>query len=144
MLSAQDTMQNFTRRGSRHVLFADDRYGSRPFVAGNSILAPVDDLIRYRRFAVPRDDHGVNPLAPLRIGNADDGDIFYLGMGSYKRLYFRRIDILSARDDHVAFAIDQKNVAVIVPAGEVADRAIVSAKGLFRLVGQLPVPVEGV
>jgi hypothetical protein len=60
------------------------------------------------------------------------------------RLDLGRVDVLAAGDDHVALAVDEVDVAVRVAPGHVADRAVVAAEGLARLLGQLPVAVEGV
>ena len=69
-------------------------------------------------------------------------DILDGRMGLKRRLDFGRIDVLAAADDHVALAIDEVVVAVLVAPRHVADRAVRAAKGLGGLLGQLPVAAE--
>src|SRR6185503_8572043 len=52
------------------------------------------------------------------------------------------INILAAGDDHVALAVDEMNVAVLVAAGEITDRAIVATESVPSFFGQLPVAVK--
>ena len=84
MLRAQDAMQDLSGRGSRHILFTDERHRSRPLVAGNAILAPVEDFIRCRGYAIAGNNHGVHPFAPCLIRNPDDSDVFHLWMSADK------------------------------------------------------------
>ena len=110
-------MQNFSGCRTRHVLFGNKRYRSRPLVTGDAVLAPFDDFLGSGHFTVPRNDDGVNAFAPLFVGNANDCDVLDLRVTADQRLHFRRINILATRNDHVALAIDQENVAIFVAAG---------------------------
>ena len=135
-------MQDLSGRGPRHVLFGNERYRAWPLVAGDAVFAPFHDFFGGRRFTVPRNDDGVNAFAPLFVRNADDRDVLHLGMAADQRFHFGGIDVLAARNDHVALAVDQENVAVLVATGEIADRAVVAAERVAGFVGQLPVAVE--
>ena len=53
------------------------------------------------------------------------------GMRAEHGLDLGRIDVLAAGDDHVALAVDEVDVAVLVAAGHVADRAVVAAERLL-------------
>src|SRR5215831_1480486 len=59
-------------------------------------------------------------LAPLRVGDADDRRFRDLGAVGEDALEFSRIDILTARHNHVLRASDDPVVALLVPAREVA------------------------
>src|SRR5512143_70092 len=119
-------MQDLSGCGSRHLLFQYERYRSRTFVAGDTILAPVQNFILRWRCVIPRNDDSVNAHAPFLVRDTDNGDVLDLRVTGNEGLHFRRIDVLSPGNDHVALAINQKNVAVPVAAGEVADRAVVA------------------
>src|SRR5262245_10089414 len=55
-----------------------------------------------------------------------------------------RIDVLSAGYDHVALAVDQINVALLVTAREIADRAVVAAECFACFLRQLPIAIKRV
>ena len=76
--------------------------------------------------------------------SADHRHVLHLLVRAEQRLDLGRIDVLAAGNDHVALAVDQIDVAVLVAAGHVADRAVFAAERLPGLVRQLPVAVERV
>ena len=49
---AQDAVQDLSHGGPRHCLLSQERYRSRPLVAGNPVDAPVEDLPFGREHAV--------------------------------------------------------------------------------------------
>ena len=89
-------------------------------------------------------DDRVNALAPFFIRQADHGDVLDQGMRADQGFDFGGIDVLAAGDDHVALAVGEMDVAVLVAAGHVADRAIVAAESFLGLLRQAPVAVERV
>ena len=89
-------------------------------------------------------DDGVNALAPFCVRQADHRDVLDQRMRADQCFDFGGIDVLAAGDDHVALAVGEMDVAVLVAAGHVADRAVVAAEGLLGLLRQAPVAVEGV
>src|SRR4029079_11382108 len=95
----------------------NERYRPRPLVAGDTVLAPFHDFFGGGCFTVARNDDGVNAFAPFFICDTDAGDILDLWMAADQRLHFGRINILAAGDDHVALAVDEMNVALLVAAG---------------------------
>src|ERR1700759_1880271 len=63
-------------------------------------------------------------------------------MGAKNLLHFGWIDVLSAADDHIAFAVGEIIVAVLVATGHVADSTISAAKRLSCLFWQLPIALK--
>jgi hypothetical protein len=66
-------------------------------------------------------DGGLSALPPFFVRQADDGDILDPGMRTDHRLDLGGIDALATRNDHVTLAIDQVDVAFVVPADHIAD-----------------------
>src|SRR5262245_61181128 len=65
-------------------------------------------------------------------------------MSAEQGLHLGWIDVLSARDDHVALAVNQINVALLIAAREFAYRAVVAAECFARFLRQLPIAIERV
>src|SRR5260370_10336314 len=86
----------------------------------------------------------MNRLPPLLVRDANCGHILDLGMSAKNPLHFGWIDILPTADDHVALAVGEIIVAVLVATGHVADRAIRASKRLSGLLRQLPVALKRV
>src|ERR1700722_574966 len=83
-------------------------------------------------------------LPPLLVRDANCRHILDLGMSAKNLLHFGWIDILPAADNHITLAVDEIIVAVLVPTGQVADRAIRASERLSRLLRQLPVALKPV
>lgn len=82
-------------------------------------------------------------LAPSRRRHADHGNLGDVGLLADHRLEIARVDVETARDDHVLFAVQQREKAVFVEAAHVT-RAKEALAGLiepfgFRRSGRLPV-----
>src|SRR5262245_37132890 len=144
MLHTQHTVENLSGRSSRHVFFADERYRLRAFVTGDPVLAPVQNLFGSGRLAIARHDNGVHTFPPFWIRYADHSNILHLWMSTDQGFDLGWIYVLAAGNDHIVLAIDEKNVALLVAAGEVAYAAIISTESLLRLVRHLPIAVKGV
>src|SRR4029077_17232655 len=87
-------------------------------------------------------DDGMNALAPLFVGKADYGDVLDQRMSADQRLDFGWVDVLAARDYHVALRVGEVDVALGIATGHVADRAIISAERFLRLFRQPPEAIE--
>src|SRR5262249_3145313 len=59
-----------------------------------------------------------------------------------RRLNLRRVDIHSTGDDHVALAVADVEVSLVVPVGDVADSVEVAAAGCVVAIALLVVLVE--
>ena len=64
----------------------------------------------------------VHLLAPLVVGNAEDGRVHHVGMRVEHRLDLGRVDVHPAADDHVLLAVADVDEALVVDARHVADR----------------------
>ena len=91
------------------------------------------------------DDHRVHGFAPLLVRNPHHRDILDARVAPQTVLDLARVDVLTAADDHVALAVDEVDVAVLVAACHVADTtvAVVADRlpGLDRIV---EVAIEGI
>ena len=67
--------------------------------------------------ALGRLDHRLDLLAPVLVGDAEDGGVAHLGVREQHVLDLGRVDVGAARDDHVDLAVAQEEVAVLVDAG---------------------------
>ena len=86
----------------------------------------------------------MNRLSPLLVRDANYSHIFDLGMSANNLLHFGWIDILPTADDHIALAVGEVIVAVLVATGHVADRAVRTSERLGGLLRQLPVALKRV
>src|ERR1700758_4178159 len=86
----------------------------------------------------------MNRLSPLLVRDANYSHIFDLGMSANNLLHFGWIEILPAADDHIALAVGEVIVAVLVATGHVADRAVRTSERLSGLLRQLPVALKRV
>src|SRR5580692_9592175 len=64
--------------------------------------------------------HRLDLLAPLLVGDAEDSDVVDRRVARQLRLDLGRVDVDPARDDHVALAVAQVEVAVGVEVADVA------------------------
>src|SRR5207248_5845130 len=99
-----------------------------------SVRADYSDV---ERLAGLRLYHRHQRLAKFIIGNAEYGAIVHARDRVQRRLDFGRIDIDTARDHHVALAIADEDITVLVDIADVArgDKTIVLDLGpLLRLV----------
>src|SRR5262245_61207840 len=144
MLRAQHTVENLSGRSSRHVFFADERYRFRTFVTGDPVLTPIQNLFRSGRLAIAGHDNGVHAFAPFCVRYSDHSNILHLWMSADQGFDLGWIYVLAAGNDHIVLAVDEKNVPLLVAAGEVPHAAIISTKSLLCLVRHLPIAVKGV
>src|SRR5208282_2620014 len=84
----------------------------------------------------------MNRLSPLFVRDPNYGHILDLGMSAKNLLHFGWIDILPAADDHIALAIGEMIVAVLVTTGQVADSTIRASERLSGLLRQLPITLK--
>src|SRR3546814_8315688 len=87
---------------------------SSDLVAGDQFLGVDPYLLGRRCGSRLQHDHRVNALAPFLVGKADDGAGRHRRMARDGVLYFCRIDILAAGNDHVLHAINHIEIAVLV------------------------------
>ena len=74
-------------------------------------------------------DGGLDLLAALVVGDAEDGDVGDRRVVDQHRLDLGRVDVHAARDDHVDLAVAQEQVAVVVEVADVAEGAAAPAPG---------------
>ena len=82
---------------------------------------------------VADDDDRVHRLDPALVGHSEDRDLEHGGMRPERVLDLERIHVLTAGDDHVLGAIEQREVVLVVEGADVA-RAVpaVDEGGLGR------------
>src|SRR5271166_6018678 len=86
----------------------------------------------------------MNRLSPLLVRDANYSHILDLGMSAKNPLHFGWIDIFPTADDHIALAVGEIIVAVLVATGHVADSAIRAPKRLGGLLWQFPIALKRV
>src|SRR5438105_3084839 len=92
----------------RHLVARDVLAEERPHRSG------VDRRPRHRL------DMSADLLAELLVGNAEHRAVAHAGHLDQHRFDLRRIDVDAARDDHVALAVAQEQIAVVVLVADVA------------------------
>jgi hypothetical protein len=78
-------------------------------------------------------------LSPLLVRDTNYGHILDLGMRPNNLLHFGWVDVFPAADDHIAFAVGEIIIAVLVAMGHVANCAICAPERLSGLLRQSPV-----
>src|SRR5690606_32902097 len=115
-LLAQLPLHDFAGARDRQALHKDDAFGH--LIARQSALQVGEQ--RLRRALRLEDNTGHAHLAPARIGHADDG-AHMDGRVLVKRLLdLRRVAVFAAGDEHVLFAIDDREIPILVVPGQVA------------------------
>src|SRR4051812_47988384 len=89
--------------------------------------------------AVACDEIGAPDLTPACVRNADYGGLGDLGHLGERRLDLGRIDVLAARYVHVLAAIDDVEIAILVDESRVPGLEPFAGKGLFVLLGPIPI-----
>ena len=89
------------------------------------------------------DDGGADALAPLVVGEAEDGHLDDAGRLGQDRLDLGRVDVDAAGDDEIVAAAVEEEIAVGVEATEVADGERVAAPGPVGGRGVAPVAEAG-
>src|SRR5262249_34320895 len=89
-------------------------------VAGKMLAQIAAHVAGAQRRAGLRLDMGTDLLAELLVGNAEHRAIAHAGHLDQHRFDLRGIDVDPARDDHVALAIAQIDVAVVVLVADIA------------------------
>src|SRR5690348_1956876 len=116
--------------------------GGRGLVAGDLGLAVLDQLVLGQRRARGLDHERLDRLAPLLVGDADDGDLGDVGMGEDDVLDLDRGDVLAAGDDHVLFAVLDGQIAIGSDEAAVAGVEPAALQASRGLLGLLPVALE--
>src|SRR5712691_5575485 len=119
-----------------------ERYLARDLVAGHVLAAEGDDLLRAERGARLELKLGVHALAPVLVGDAEDGGVEDLRMPVERVLDLGRVDIHARRDDHVALPVAYVIEALGVHPGYIAHRVPIVPADLPRRLGVLVVLVE--
>src|SRR5919201_2543102 len=103
------------------------------------------ELVRRQAHAVAHDDDGEHRLAPPRIGHPDDGRLSDRRMRVEDVLDLGGVHVLAAADDHVLFAVDERQESLLVEPPEVAGaEPAVGGERLGRRLGLVPVAGEHV
>ena len=92
--------------------------------------------------ALGDDDERGDHLAPLVVGDADDGDLGDGRVAEDGVLHLDRGDVLAAGDDHVLLAVGDGQVAAVVDRAAVAGVEPAAVQRLGRGVRVLPVAGE--
>src|ERR1700759_1962722 len=121
-------MQNLARCVTWHFAFGEESVRARTLVARQAVLRPFHQIALHQHSAVMEHDHSVNPLAPFFIWETDYRDVLDLRMRTHQRFDLGWIDVLTARNDHVALAIGKMDVAFGITPGHISDGAVVTSK----------------
>src|SRR5690606_29501346 len=92
---AEDLARGIARQGLDHVDAARSLEGRDTFAC------PGDDVALLDRHARLWNDNRLYGFAPFRVGDADHRDLLHRRVTIDRALDLSRIDILTARDDHV-------------------------------------------
>jgi hypothetical protein len=137
-------MQKFSSGSPRHFVFNNERDRFWSFVSGHPVFAPIEDFELRCALILMYDDYRMNRLSPFLVRNANCSHVLDLGMSAKNLLHFRWIDILPAADDHIALAVGEIVVAVLVVTGQIANGAIRSSERLSGLLRRFPVAFKRV
>ncbi len=107
-----------------------------------TITTVVDQLLLPDLVARCRDDQGLDRLAPSLVRNTDDGHFRHSGMGEQRILHLDRRHVLTARDDDVFLAIDDRQVELVVDPTAIARMEPTALECLGRLGRLIPVAGE--
>src|SRR6266545_2415314 len=132
---AELALDELARGIARQRLVEGDLAGH--LIAGHMLAAESDDLFARDRGARLELYRGMDALAPLLVGNAEDGGVEDLGMPVERIFHLGRVDIDARRDDHVALPVADVIEALGVHPGHVAHRVPVVAADLLRRLGVL-------
>ena len=102
----------------------------------------LEDLLLGGGLAVPQHNVYLDRLAPARIRNTDRDGLLHFGVLKQRLFNVSWIDVHAAGDDHVFLAIDDREVAAFVDAGEVARKQPSIAQHPRGFVRSLPVPAH--
>src|SRR5690606_26914836 len=114
----QGTLEDLA--GGRLRQFGDevDRLGF--LVSGQMLAGLRDDVLLGDRLPRLQHHHGLHRLAPLVVRHTDDRTFQHRRMPRDRLLDLDAEDVLAAGDDHVLRAVDDVDVALVVPRGDVA------------------------
>ena len=115
---------------------------ARNLVVGEVRAAEGPDLVGGEGRAGARLDGGVDALAPVVVGHAEDGGVLDLGVAVKHVLDLGGVDVDAARDDHVALAVADVDEPLVVEVRDVAHAEPVAPRRLARGVRVLVVLVE--
>jgi hypothetical protein len=88
------------------------------------------------------DDERNHPLAPALVGHTDHGDLLNGTVGAEHAFDLRRLDVLSAGDDHVIHPAHHPHIAVFIEPRDVPGVVPAVADRLLVGVGAVPVAIE--
>ena len=130
--------------GGRAREFVGEVHRAGRLVPGDGRLHVLDELGRERvgaLVAVGELHDGLDLLAHLAVGDADDGDVVDRRVQRQGVLDLLRVDVHAARDDHERLAVGEVEEALLVEVADVARRRPVLVAGVLRLAGPLRVVV---
>ena len=110
---------------------------NRSLLTSNQRREFVLDRLQRKRSGVTQYDHGLNTLAPFRIWDTDYRDRTDRRMRPENIFNFARINVKTARNDHVFGTINDIDKPVLIAAGEITRVKPAMAKrlrSLFRFV----------
>ena len=122
----------------------DDREVLRRLVAGQARPAERGEVVGVDAVSLARHDRSDHRLDPLRVGDAEHGDLANRGMPIEHFLDFAAGDVLPAGFDHVLHSIDHGDATVGVHHPDVAAVEPAVAEGRGGLVRFVPVAERGV
>src|SRR5215472_8138699 len=134
---AQGALEHLAGSAPRQVF--DDVDRGRALVVRQAVAAEGDDVGGGELRARGRDDDGLDGLAPVLVGDADDHAVAHARAGVEHALDLGAVHVLAAGDDHVLEPVQDIHEALGVRAADVA--AADPAVGGLRLRGGLG-PVE--
>jgi hypothetical protein len=141
---AQHPMQDLASGRSRHLLVVDKSHRLRTLVSCDTATAPIKQFGRIGARIVVQDNDRHDGFAPLFVRHPDHRNIANAGVRTQNGLDFGRVNILATADDHIAFAIYQKNITVRVAPGQIPHGAPIAAKCLSGLFRVLPVAIKDI
>src|SRR3984893_14428294 len=126
-------LAHFAVRVARELVDELDHTGT--LVVGEVVSTPGDQAVGAERRPRARLHDGVEDLAPALVGHAENGAVHHVGMLVEGILDLARIDVHTTRNDHVALAVGEVEVAVVVQVACVTDGEPPAAMRGRRLLG---------
>ena len=105
------------------------------------VLEFDDELVR-RFDSGGKDDEGLDELASVGVGLADDGAFGDCGMLEQSALDLERADAVGGAENDVVGPPGEPQVPVLVADRAIARDVPLAAEGGSRLVGRIPVPAK--
>src|SRR5690606_3647941 len=123
--------------GAAFRQFRPDFNGFGALVAGEFFSGKGQQLIGIE--VILTGDDGDNPIPPMFVGKTDHSGFDNAGKFEENILHFAGINIVATGNQHIVFAVDNVEEAVLIHHANIAGVQPAAAEGFGGFVGFLPV-----